>query len=167
MEPKKKRILRLVAILLCVCVAISCGVQYYLSNYDLKIWYSLQDEEIQQEVRTQLIQQQKFSDEMWDYIYQQHEVLQKQLELSEDLAWAKVMDEKYQKEYGSNRFDDYAKELAELQRQYDDLSEEYDRLGLMIDYKASKAGDCWRAVEQLGFRGHSTPSQVEDILNNG
>ena len=84
METRKKS-LRIIGILLCVCAVVFGGVFYYLSNYNLKVWYSLQNEEIQQKVRNQMERFVKLSDEYWDLSLQQGEVWKKREELSDDL----------------------------------------------------------------------------------
>lgn len=166
MAAKKKKLLCLVGVLLCLCVAIVCGVWYYLSNYDLKIWYGLQDEEAQQEIRTLMEQYLKLSDEYMDYSLQKLGLHQEQIDLMPDLAWAREMDKQFQEKYGSYRTDDYAKEYAELQRQYDDLGKDIDRIGFLMERTMERREHSRDKIEQFGFLGDISRDQIEVILND-
>ena len=147
MELNKKKLFCLVGILLCICAAIFCGVWYYLCNYNLKIWYGLQDEKTQQEAHTQFERYIKLSDEMPDYSLRRLEISKKQTDLLDDLT------------------EKTALELIEIQLQYSALSKEYDNLGLMWNSIATQREGCRSGIEQLGFRGDATLDQIKEVLN--
>ena len=151
MEPKKKKLLCLAGILLCVCVAALWGVWQYLSNYNLKTWYSLQNEKTQQEARTQFERYVKLYCEVADYSGQQAEITAEIVHLTD-----KILD-----------CSEYSLEFIKLKIQCDDLLEESKRIGSTIDYNRSQMQQCLSTIEQLGFRGETTYYQIKDILNNG
>ena len=169
----KKKSLHMIGILLCICAVVFCGVFYYLSNYNLKIWYTLQNEETQQEVRTLMRQYIKLSDEYWDYELERGDILLEREELSDDLVNAKLQYEKFQEDYGVDCYgalkSDYNElkwQYEDLQRQYDDLDEKYRGRGLLMEHTMTRREEIGDKIREFGFRGEPRTFEMEEIMNN-
>lgn len=173
MEPKKKKLPRLAGIMLCALIIVICGVICYLCNYNLKIWYSLQNAEVKQEVCILMNRYITLSNQYCEHSEEQIKAIQEREELVADLAQAKAKYEKFQEDYGADcygvlqsEYDELKRQYEDLQRQSDDLDKKYREWGLLMEYKLSLREEIGDEIRELGFRGQPRKFEMEEIMNN-
>lgn len=145
MVQKKINRFRLLAILLSISAIILCGTFYYLSHFNLKVWYALQNEQTQKEVHQQIRSYLNWYDHEREAYDRCLDILSEQVDIMEKMTQS----------YGS-----YVETLNE---QYDKLDIELEDAKLLYDYYQSQREACWDEIQDFGFQGNPSYAHMKEI----